>query len=99
MDRSNRPALAVGYDISELVVTLEELFAQGEDLQPLWNTLFWFAIIFMSIVTLHVLLCALYKRRQWQPPGVLAWPRPEVTTLACMLPIIVAAGAGRIYDN
>lgn len=91
----------IGKQIQGLVVGLETtlgIIQTPTSMQPLWNTLFWVAIIFAAVLVLHLTLRGLFVWRKIPIPGVLAWPRLELACLQAVLPMIVAAGA-KLYNG
>ena len=91
----------IGEQVEDLVNQLQEVLgitSEGQSTDPLWNTLFWTAIILAGVVILHIALRLLVVWRKIPMPGVLAWPRMELACVQAVLPLVIAAGA-KLYQG
>jgi len=101
-NNSTKPILApseVAPMLDDLKVQLEETInppppTTSEQLEGLWQSLFWTAIGLAAVLVVHILLRLVIKWREIPVPGSLYWPSLELTIIASFLTIIVAAASG-----
>lgn len=94
-------AQKIGDDIDEVINQLQAavgISSTNSNSGPLWDILFWSGIILASVMVLHVVLRALILWRKVKMPGVLAWPRMELSCLMALLPLVVATAA-QLYSS